>query len=345
MQPEITDILTLHLEEPIPDRPEILADLIRLSKPENSDETLRLAAVRALGQFDHPEVVESLIAAMDDPAERIQLQAVAGLERLGDDSAYPALLGKFKNSPENSLIALATARALARLGTEDAVRDLAGTRFRQDQRWLAAWILGAIGAAAVKTLADHLSLAGAETDVFLGARNRENEEGRAGPPLNHPGPFYAAAAMALLQHHHWALLHDFKNLACERCLLRPRQGSHPHLIFYVYCRSCRRSDRLCKTSKLIGAIGPRHPPQLRDGLLWACLWTGERARNADLDELHILATPDIDLDRAVDAVVRTLKNDPNHNLAGIPVFLHASPRMSLNTMNMLQREFASVTSV
>ncbi len=353
MQPEITDIMRLHLAEPPAAPPEILADLIRLSKPEmNTDATLRLAAVRALGNFNLPEAVESLVAAMDDPAERIQLQAIAGLEKLGNDSASPALLRKFGNSPENSLVALAAARALTRLGTENAVHRLADRWRGKKHCWLAAWALGTIGAAAVETLAGHLSRAGRiGNGVLSGARDGEEHEDLTlpNPSVNDREPFYAEAALALLQHRHWVLLRDIKNLLCERCLLRPRQGRRPYGVFraihYVYCRGCRRSDRLGKIPKLIGTVGPRHPPQLRDGRLLACLWSGERARNADLDELHILATPDIDLDQAVDAVVRTLKNDPNHNLAGIPVFLRASPRLSRNTVNMLQREFASVTSV
>jgi HEAT repeat protein len=52
----------------------------------------------ALGALDDPRTIEGLSRALDDPAERIRVQAVAELGKRRTRAAYDALLEASRNS-------------------------------------------------------------------------------------------------------------------------------------------------------------------------------------------------------------------------------------------------------
>ncbi|MBI4576543.1 MAG: metal ABC transporter permease [Planctomycetes bacterium] len=79
----------------------------------------RLEGVRVLAEPGHPEHLEALCEALEDPSAEVRLAAAEGLGRLGDRRAAPHLFRRFDREPHWDL-RLALARALAALGHREA---------------------------------------------------------------------------------------------------------------------------------------------------------------------------------------------------------------------------------
>lgn len=94
----------------------------------DSHETVRAAAAAALGNFSgnerEPEIVDILLAAIDDPSEKVCQTAIRSLGRLHAQAARSEL-ETFLDDP-NPYIAGAAILALARLGTSDLAAAFTG---------------------------------------------------------------------------------------------------------------------------------------------------------------------------------------------------------------------------
>lgn len=134
---------------------------------------VRARIAQAVGQFDHPEVVERLVRALGDPAWWVRMRSVEALEQVGAGAEGPLLLALDDTDPE---IRIRAAVALERLGVPARLlADLArGERVAESTETLARF--GTAGAR--ELLAEALahparSVRGAVIEVIRRAGRRD----------------------------------------------------------------------------------------------------------------------------------------------------------------------------
>lgn len=100
-------------------------------------------------KHNEPEVVEALIAVLNDPSDKVRLAAVASLATLKDKSSAPALVQRLKED-SNPKVREAAADALGRMEATDALPDLLiyANEFPPDDQGqlVVIWALGHVGA-------------------------------------------------------------------------------------------------------------------------------------------------------------------------------------------------------
>jgi zinc/manganese transport system permease protein len=96
-----------------------MQDLRRALK--DTHENVRVAAVRDIVSTADPRILPDLIEALHDQSAAVREQAAAGLARLGNRAALPALQQALKNKDEDEWVRLRIAQAVAGLGDIDGI--------------------------------------------------------------------------------------------------------------------------------------------------------------------------------------------------------------------------------
>ena len=87
-----------------------------LAAAKDKDDTVRVAAVKALGQTNLSTVRETLVAAVGDPSAAVRAEAVSALAAAGDESLAQLFIDHLKD--ENLRVRYLAAGGLARIPNE-----------------------------------------------------------------------------------------------------------------------------------------------------------------------------------------------------------------------------------
>jgi HEAT repeat protein len=106
------------------------------------DESVRLAAIEALGRIGAADGVDPLLAALDDAGFEIRLNAVEALGQIGDPRAVAPLLERFDHDPDPQ-VRYECLTSLGRIGSPESIPRLV-TETRADDPYTRFWALQAL---------------------------------------------------------------------------------------------------------------------------------------------------------------------------------------------------------